>query len=65
MVADYKKQQKNEVDLTAGDLVEVFEKNDNGNQLYDTCSSDKWLISNFNPGPKMVPGPKTVPGPKI
>ena len=30
VIADYKKQQKNEVELHAGDSVEVFEKNDNG-----------------------------------
>ena len=30
VIADYKKQQKNEVDLHAGDIVEVFEKGENG-----------------------------------
>lgn len=30
VIADYKKQQKNEVDLVTGDVVEVFEKNENG-----------------------------------
>lgn len=30
VIADYKKQQKNEVDLVSGDIVEVFEKNENG-----------------------------------
>lgn len=30
VIADYKKQQKNEVDLLSGDIVEVFEKNENG-----------------------------------
>ena len=34
-VADYKKQNKNEVNMIAGDVVEVIDKNENGNR--DSC----------------------------
>lgn len=32
-VADYKKQNRNEVNMVAGDIVEVIDKNENGTTL--------------------------------
>ncbi|XP_041476931.1 SH3 and PX domain-containing protein 2A-like isoform X1 [Lytechinus variegatus] len=47
VVADYKKQQKNEVELTAGDLVEVFEKNDNGWWFVTVQDQHGWAPGTF------------------
>ncbi|XP_072177487.1 SH3 and PX domain-containing protein 2A-like [Diadema setosum] len=47
VVANYKKQQKNEVDLTAGDLVEVFEKNDNGWWFVTINDQHGWAPGTF------------------
>ena len=44
VVADYKKQQKNEVDLVMGDLVEVFEKNDNGESKVSSFTLERKLL---------------------
>eukprot|EP00057_Strongylocentrotus_purpuratus_P028696 XP_011683170.1 PREDICTED: SH3 and PX domain-containing protein 2A isoform X3 [Strongylocentrotus purpuratus] len=51
VVADYKKQQKNEVELTAGDLVEVFEKNDNGWWFVTVHDQHGWAPGTFLQNP--------------
>ncbi|XP_071793014.1 SH3 and PX domain-containing protein 2A-like isoform X2 [Asterias amurensis] len=47
VIADYKKQQKNEVDLHAGDSVEVFEKNDNGWWFINSNDNQGWAPGTF------------------
>ncbi|XP_038045301.1 SH3 and PX domain-containing protein 2A-like isoform X2 [Patiria miniata] len=47
VIADYKKQQKNEVDLHTGDNVEVFEKNDNGWWFVSSNDSQGWAPATF------------------
>ncbi|XP_022096539.1 SH3 and PX domain-containing protein 2B-like isoform X4 [Acanthaster planci] len=47
VIADYKKQQKNEVDLHAGDHVDVFEKNDNGWWFVGASDSQGWAPGTF------------------
>lgn len=44
-IADYKKKQKNEVNLNAGISVEVVEKNENGGLLLstDNCHASPWV----------------------
>ena len=37
-VADYKKQNRNEVNMVAGDIVEVIDKNENGTTKTLECS---------------------------
>ncbi|XP_072026137.1 LOW QUALITY PROTEIN: SH3 and PX domain-containing protein 2B-like [Amphiura filiformis] len=47
VIADYKKQQKNEVDLHAGDVVEVFEKGENGWWFVSVNDSQGWAPGTF------------------
>ncbi|XP_071827969.1 SH3 and PX domain-containing protein 2A-like isoform X3 [Apostichopus japonicus] len=47
VIADYKKQQKNEVDLLSGDIVEVFEKNENGWWFVSVQDSQGWAPGTF------------------
>lgn len=47
VIADYKKQQKNEVDLVSGDVVEVFEKNENGWWFVSVQDSQGWAPGTF------------------